>query len=127
MTEPLFEGFEPQPQPHKDPDLSADRRLTLRQQADIRKGTHPLTRGPLHEKASRDAAREDGGRLELRCGTCINRQQFRWHDKSYPKCVAHDRVFLKHSTATDVRGWWPACPAYLPTGSWAEATTTGEG
>lgn len=119
MTEPLFAGYEPEPQPHLDPDLSADRRLTLRQQADIGKGTHPLTRGPIHDQAVRTAVRGDGGRLELRCGTCVNRQTFRWHNKTYPKCVAFDRVFVKHSAATDVRGWWPACPSYLPSGSWS--------
>lgn len=112
----LFDGFE---SPHDGEDLSADRRLTIRQQADIGKGMHPLTRGPIHDQADRVATREDGGRLELRCGTCVNRQMFRWHNKSYPKCTAHDRVFVKHSAATDVRGWWPACPSYLPSGSWS--------
>jgi hypothetical protein len=127
MTEPLFGGYEPPPPPPwKDPDLSPDRRLTLRQQGEISRGVHPLTHGPLHDQASRDASRDDGGRLPLRCGSCVNRQQFQWHDKTYPKCVAHDRVFVKHSTATDVRGWWPACPAYLPSGSWA-TNESGEG
>lgn len=113
--ETLFDSFDPD-----DEDLSAGQRLTVRQQGDVRKGTHPLTHGPLHDQASRTAVREDGGRIELRCGTCVNRQTFRWHNKSYPKCIAHDRVFVKHSAATDVRGWWPACPAYLPSGSWAD-------
>lgn len=120
MTEPLFEGFEPEPQPHKDPDLSADRRLTLRQQVDIRKGTHPLTHGPLHQGADRNVTKDDGSRRPLTCGTCKFREIFQWHNKSYPKCTAHDRVFLKHSTQTDVRAWWPACPSYLVAGSWSK-------
>lgn len=117
MTEqPLFEGYEPET---VDPDLSADRRRTLRQQADITAGRHPLTRGPLHLEAKRTATRDDPRGRPLTCGTCVFRQLFRWHDDTYPKCVSHDRVFVTHAAATDVRRWWPACPAYLPTGSWS--------
>lgn len=117
VTEPLFEGFEPPPPPpHKDPTLSQDKRLVLRQQADIRRGTHPLTHGPLHPAADRAATKDDGTGRALTCGTCKFREQVQWHDRTYPKCVAHNRAFLKHSTQTDVRGWWPACPSYLPGG-----------
>ena len=38
---------------------------------------------------------------------------------AYPKCVLPDprtgrpiEARLTHSAATDVRAWWPACPAY---------------
>ena len=116
MSDTLFEGYEPDPVPHIDPDLSPDRRLTLRQQADIRAGVHPLTRGPLHDQADRTATRVDGRGRPLTCGTCVFRQAFRWHNQTFPKCVSYDRVFVKHSTASDVRAWWPACPNYLPSG-----------
>lgn len=124
MTEPLFEGYEPEGAAG-DAQLSPDRRLTLRQQADVRKGLHPLNHGPLHDQADRSASKDDGARRPLTCGTCVNRQSFVWKSGSYPKCVAFDRVFVKHSAATDVRAWWPACPRYLPAGSWS-SNTTGE-
>lgn len=116
MTDTLFEGYEPDPLPHQDPDLSADRRLTLRQQAEIRAGIHPLTHTQMHPQGSRAATREDGPRQPLTCGTCVFRQSFQWHNKTYPKCVSHDRAYVKHSTQTDVRAWWPACPNYQPKG-----------
>lgn len=116
MNDVLFAGFEPDPVPHKDPDLSPDRRLTLRQQADIRSGIHPLTHGRLHDQGDRAATRENGSRKPLTCGTCVFRQLFQWHNQTYPKCASHDRKYLKHSAATDVRAWWPACPNYLPSG-----------
>jgi hypothetical protein len=115
MTDALFDGYEPEIIPGIDPDLSAGQRLTLRQTGDIRAGRHPLTHGPLHDQGDRSASRDNGNRRPLTCGTCIYRELFKWHDYTYPKCIAHDRVFLKHSTATDVRAWWPACPSYLPT------------
>lgn len=115
MSDALFDGYEPEIIPAKNPDLSADRRLTLRQQGDIRAGVHPLTRGPLHDQGDRAANRHDGARRPLTCGTCVFRESFLWHNATYPKCIAHNRVFVKHSTTTDVRAWWPACPSYLPT------------
>lgn len=117
MSDVLFAGYEP-PEP-----VSADRRLTMRQAVEIRVGKHPLTHGLLHAQARRTASRDDPKGLPLTCGTCVFRQVFRWHDYSYPKCVSYDRTFVKHSTATDVRAWWPACPNYLPT---AAPTTTGD-
>lgn len=115
MTEALFDGYEPEPAPHKDPNLSADRRLTLRQQADIRDGKHPLTHGPLHDQADREATREDR-RRPFTCGTCVFREIFSYHNRTYPKCVAYYRVYVKHSAQTDVRAWWPACPTYQEAG-----------
>lgn len=114
MTDVLFEGYDPAPLPGVDPDLSADRRLTLRQQGFIRVGVHPLTRTQMHRQASRAATRDDATGLPLTCGTCVFRETFQWHNRTYPKCVSYDRMFVKHSTATDVRAWWPACPNYLP-------------
>lgn len=125
MTDTLFDGYDPEPQPHKDPDLSPDRRLTLRQLGEIRKAVHPLTHGPLHGQADRNATKDDGPRRPFTCGTCKFRESFLWHNKTFPKCTAHNRVFLKHSTQTDVRAWWPACPVYLPAGSWS-STNSGE-
>lgn len=122
MSDVLFAGYDPPPVPHLDPDLSAGQRLTLRQQANVRAGVHPLTRGPLHAQALRTASREDARGLPLTCGTCVFRELKQWHNSTYPKCVSHDRAFVTHGATTDVRGWWPACPNYLPTSS----TQTGD-
>lgn len=112
MSDVLFDGYEPA---RIDPELSPGRRLTLRQQAYIRVGRHPLTHGPLHIEGSRAATRDDEPGQPLTCGTCVFRRLHRWHNDTWPKCVSHDRTFVTHSTATDVRAWWPACPSYLPT------------
>ena len=102
----LFGGYEPpEPVPRPDkPDLSADRRRTLRQAADIKAGRHPLTRGPLHPAADRTAHRDDGKHLPYRCGSCVHRV-----DRGWPKC---DLSTMTSSAASDVRAWWPACPQY---------------
>lgn len=117
MTEPLFAGYDPPPQPHKDPALSAGRRLTLRQAADILAERHPLTRGPLHPDADRGATRDDGPKRPFTCGTCVHRELFLWHNTTYPKCVAHNRAYMTHCQTTDVRAWWPACPQYQAEGA----------
>jgi hypothetical protein len=73
--------------------LSAQRRLTLRQRADIANGRHPLTRRRIHEDPART------------CGNCAFRQKLdRWH-----KCVYGDFARVTHSVSSDVRAFWPAC------------------
>lgn len=124
MSDVLFAGYDPDPLPHQDPDLSPDRRLTLRQAANIRVGIHPLTHGQLNTQASRAATRADDRGLPLTCGTCVFRESVQWHNRTYPKCVSHARTYVKHSTATDVRAWWPACPNYLPTSASTESGVT---
>ena len=123
---PLFAGFEPPPPPPSaDPNLSADRRRTLRQVEQIRSGIHPLTGGPIHLLGDIYARADDGRNLPYRCGSCIFRKVERWHDGSYPKCwhpgaAGADEVDVKgypritHGAASDVRAWWPACPDYSP-------------
>lgn len=105
----LFPGFEPpEPAASKNPDLSADRRRTLRQAELIKFGTHPLG-GTLHPDADRNAHRDDGKTLPLRCGTCVHRVILGYHTASYPKC---DLTTMAHSAASDCRAWWPACTRY---------------
>ena len=104
--EPLFPGFEPPTPPPPRTDLSADRRRTLRQAAEIKAGRHPLTRGPLHAEADTSAHRDDGKKLPFRCGSCVHRV-----DRGWPKC---DLSTMSASAASDVRAWWPACPSYEP-------------
>lgn len=123
---PLFDGYEPSPlPPSRDPDLSADRRRTLRQAEQIRSGIHPLTGRPLHLLADIYARPSDGRNLPYRCGSCVFRQVAKWHDTSYPKCWfpenrGADEVTVKgyprvtHGGASDVRAWWPACRDYSP-------------
>lgn len=85
--------------------LSAGRRLTLRQKTDVEHGRHPLTRGRL------------AGNGET-CGSCAHRVLAGHHSRTYPKCALGidpateplDKApYANHSQATDCRAWWPAC------------------
>jgi hypothetical protein len=80
---------------------------------------HPIR---LHPDAPPAGDREAPG---PRCGTCWYRKVLPYHRRSYPKCVfpgsfgpdelerlGYPRV--SHSTASDCRGWWPACDSYSP-------------
>jgi hypothetical protein len=76
--------------------LSAGRRLTIRQHADIEAGRHPLTRDPVNSNGET-------------CGTCVFR-----HPGRFPKCwwrpgETGPRPFISHGLATDCRASWPAC------------------
>lgn len=112
MTEPAL--FEVTPIPLDDLDLSADRRRTLRQHDDVRRGVHPLARVEptilMHPDADRDAVPGDG-RTILRCGSCNWRRTL-----GYPKCMnprgRKASPTLTHGPATDCRAWWPACTEY---------------
>jgi hypothetical protein len=92
MSEPtLFPDLEPlTPAPVEK--LSAGRRLTLRQKADVEAGRHPLTGSPVLPGHT--------------CGTCIYRVQ---SIHGYPKCDAYGERYWTASARTDVRAWWPAC------------------
>jgi len=109
-----------------DPDLSPDRRRTLRQGEAIAAGRHPLTRGPLHPSSlGRYASKGDAG-MPFTCGSCRFREVLKYHNGSYPKCLrdltygGHDAASVtysdvknvSHGASTDVRGWWPACTGY---------------
>jgi hypothetical protein len=124
MTEvPLFAGYEPPPPPVPEPPLSADRRRTLRQAADVARGVHPLTRGRLHPEASREASKDDPRGLPYTCGSCRFREVIPHHSRAFPKCTFGvtsetrywtDSPRISASAATDVRAWWPACVDYTP-------------
>jgi hypothetical protein len=90
--------------------LSAGRRLTIRQRADVDAGRHPLTRGRLSDDP------------DARCGNCRYRRVLPYHRRSYPKCLwgptdvdaaeyEHDQrpPYVTHGAATDARAWWPGC------------------
>jgi hypothetical protein len=96
MTQPsLFPGL---PDPiTPDPGLSAQRRQTLRQRADVAAGRHPLTHGRL----SADP--------HARCGNCYFRVLMDWHNRRWPKCTFGDGARMAHSSTSDVRRWWPGC------------------
>lgn len=77
--------------------LSADRRRTLRQRADVDRGVHPLMGGETRPELGT-------------CGSCANRVK---SHLGFPKCEVGPRT---HSASTDVRAWWPACGQYSPKG-----------
>lgn len=122
MTDSLFPDYEPAQRalrPSEQPDLSADRRRTLRQAEHIADGIHPLTGGPLHELASRHRDAKAPKDDPFTCGSCYFRTSLRHHDDTYAKCVigaTNDKPgpYMTHSAGTDVRAWWPACRAYSP-------------
>jgi len=100
MSQPALFPDLPDPAP-AEPGLSADRRRTIRQRADITAGRHPLTHGRL----STDP--------DARCGNCRFREVLKWHDRAYPKCTRpnsqDDYLYVTHGAASDVRAWWPGC------------------
>lgn len=99
--------------------LSAGRRLTLRQTADLNAGRHPLTGGRLHPDAAPAGDRTAAG---TRCGTCRFRVVGGYHGRHYPKChwpnpdeyLTANLPRVTHGPATDCRQWWPACETYEP-------------
>lgn len=104
MSDALFAGYEPPATEH----LSADRRRTQRQHADVERGVHPLMRTPLHPDAPTDVKPTDG-RRPVTCGTCTHRSLEVPHFQGWPKCGVGP---VSRSAATDVRAWWPACPQF---------------
>jgi len=92
----LVEDIEPAVDPAAG--LSAQRRLTLRQKADIDRGVHPLTKLPTRPELGT-------------CGDCAHRVLVHWHDYTYPKC---EEMHWAHSAANDCRAWWPACTSFQP-------------
>lgn len=126
------------------PEMTEGERLRHRQAARIATGYHPLAFGGmhirLHPDAPRDAAKDDG-RTYPRCGTCRFRRLMGGHSRDFPKCFVgyRERDLTEEeigrnagtwrqratkwidygprvtgSTATDVKGWWPACTDYTP-------------
>ena len=99
MTEPLslFPDLEPVVAipVEVEEKLSAGRRLTLRQKADIAAGRHPLMTG-LRLAGNGET-----------CGSCINRTPSSG-SHSWPKCSLH----VTGGPASDCRAWWPGCTAW---------------
>lgn len=93
-----LEGVPP-PDPEPAERLSADRRRTQRQKADVERGVHPLRR------TSR--THPDVGT----CGDCAHRVVLGYHNRSWPKC---EIAGITHGAGTDCRAWWPACDRYEP-------------
>lgn len=88
----------------KEPDekLSAGRRRTLRQQADLAAGRHPATGLPLNDTGAK-------------CGSCIHHRAIESHrgGSYWHKCAA-SKLGLSHSEASDIRISWPACTKWEP-------------
>ena len=86
------------PTPEPAEKLSADRRRTLRQKADVAQGVHPLMRTRTFP---------DMGT----CGDCTHRLVLGHHNRSWPKC---ELAGITHGAGSDCRAWWPACSRYEP-------------
>lgn len=120
MTDtPLF-NVNTQPPPPPAEKISADRRRTIRQTEALASGRHPLELAlgwpiRLHAEA---APADDRTAPGLRCGNCRFRELLGYHGHSFAKCTftTTDKGYprLSHSTATDVRAWWPACRDHQP-------------
>lgn len=103
------------------PKLTTGEALRVRQAQRLGRGLHPLSMPgwpllPLH----RDAA--PGWDLDapgLRCGHCRFRQLLTGEgNRPFPKCTKPNHrgeaSRASHSTASDVRAWWPACRDFEP-------------
>lgn len=100
-------------------DLSAGRRLTLRQADLIDAGLHPLQAyGARRLEETREArfTRDDPPYQPATCGTCRLRSRGRWPKCTYavvsPVTYAERHPRVTHGATSDVRAWWPACEDY---------------
>lgn len=120
MTIPFFEVDSPDVLPPR-PAVSREVRRRERQAECLAHGLHPLTaavRFPigLHPEAAPADDRTATGR---RCSTCVYRELLRYHNRTYPKCVADQDAEadglsrVTHGAGTDVRAWWPACALHV--------------
>lgn len=101
MEAPLFDGFDPVPDPLAD--LGQDARRTRRRLDVLTAGRHPVTGLLLHVEA---APVEDRTADGLRCETCQHCQSLAYHGRTYVKCAAFG---LTHGPGTDTCRWYPAC------------------
>lgn len=115
----LFPGFDPPGTAGEPEKLSADRRRTIRQAAQVAAGVHPLTGKAIHSEASREAAPGGGPSKPFTCGSCEHLEGNGW---GYLKCYLPGPngkpipSRMSHGPASDIRRWWPACPDYAPRG-----------
>lgn len=105
MSDTLFDVDVPASEPAEQ--LSAGRRLTIRQRALIEAGIHPITKRRLHDDPLR------------KCGNCAFRSTGNpQNGRSFPKCLYGKTGFgyprATRGAASDVRAWWPACTEHEP-------------
>lgn len=79
--------------------LSADRKRTLRREAELAAGVHPTTKRPLLH-----------AEWGFTCGSCAHHLAHR-RASTFHKCEAAPGG-LSHGPASDVRVSWPACALY---------------
>jgi hypothetical protein len=118
MGEPTLFDMEPPPAAEPEPELSADRRRTLRQAQALERGHHPLSllgRPPvrLHPDAPPAGDRKAPG---PRCGDCefiARKEQWlkctRGRSGEYGTRTFRCGPYETHGAATDLRAWWPGC------------------
>ncbi|MGH6654433.1 MAG: hypothetical protein ACRDVE_04420 [Actinocrinis sp.] len=99
------------------PVLTAGEALRARQQARLDVGLHPLSMPGRHTiRLHADAApAADKSAHGLRCGGCRFRELLLSEGgRAFPKCMWRGGSRASHSTASDVRSWWPACRDFEP-------------
>lgn len=103
------------------PKLTTGQRRIQRQAEALQHGQHPLAVAlhiPIRLHADAPTDRLDQTAPGLRCGTCRYRDLHNGGTGShFPKCWlpgpqpgVHPRI--SRGPGTDVRAWWPACPAH---------------
>jgi hypothetical protein len=87
------------PPPEPVENLSADRRRTIRQKADVVRGVHPLMKTRVRPELGT-------------CGGCVHRLlTYTNGNRKWPKC---EIAGITHGAGSDCRSWWPACDRYEP-------------
>lgn len=106
VTAELFPDVPRTPEPEPEPQLSPDRRRTIRRRQLLEQGVHPTTRRPLLRLTLPDNP--------ATCATCDHVTSWRLA-RTYWKCQRAPGG-LTGGPATDVRLSWPACDLWEPAG-----------
>lgn len=106
--------LEPLPDAEPPETISAERRRTLKRQAELARGVHPRTKLPLANNGH--ACGDCAHHFERRMGSTYHKC-----DHGYPAepvefhgTMYSPRSLVSHGPATDVRVSWPACSGWKP-------------
>lgn len=106
FTPPLFDDVGPVIRKGNETKESADSRRHRKQEADVQRNIHPITKGPLHPEANWVFAH--GSKEPFTCGTCEWRRQV----GKAQKCTNYMEQYATPSVTTNCLAEFPACPRY---------------